>query len=110
MYREFSYANTGNYNIAMNISVIAQAKYISSEEWASSATVASPFWSEAGTTPISTRNSYTVVSAPPVLDRLVFQALKKKWHQERGHTSSTTKIVLCPSYQKIMGMSRSLLK
>jgi hypothetical protein len=37
-------------------------------------------------------------------DGELFQKLKKKWHKERGSTSSTTKIVACLSYYKIIGM------
>jgi len=31
-----------------------------------------------------------------------FQRLIKEWHKERGVTSSTTKIAMCPSYQRII--------
>jgi hypothetical protein len=33
-----------------------------------------------------------------------FNALASKWKKERGVSSSLTKIVLCPSYQKIIAM------
>ena len=42
-------------------------------------------------------------------DGKLFQKLKKQWHKERGATSSTTKIVTCPSYYKIIGMGQSAL-
>jgi hypothetical protein len=38
-----------------------------------------------------------------------FKALVDQWHEERGSTSSTTKIVMCPSYQKIIGMGEKAL-
>jgi hypothetical protein len=33
-----------------------------------------------------------------------FRLLIEKWHKERGITSSSTKMVSCPSYQRIIGM------
>jgi hypothetical protein len=42
-------------------------------------------------------------------DWKLFQALKKQWHKERGSTSSTTKIVMCTSYYKIIGMGQRAL-
>jgi len=39
-----------------------------------------------------------------VEDYFVFKWLVEKWHIERGSTSSTTEMVLCPAYQSIIGM------
>jgi len=39
-----------------------------------------------------------------VHDSSKFSALVAQWRKERGIASSTTKIVTCPSYQKIIGM------
>lgn len=43
----------------------------------------------------------TVVSSE---DWLRFRALAKRWREERGFTSSISKMALCPSYQQIIGM------
>ena len=37
-------------------------------------------------------------------DQAKFDDLVEGWYMERGATSSTTEIVLCPSYQKIIAM------
>ena len=37
-------------------------------------------------------------------DQVIFNMLLKKWHRERGATSSIIKMAMCPSYQKIIGM------
>jgi hypothetical protein len=37
-------------------------------------------------------------------DYFTFRYLIEKWHTERGATSSTTEMVLCAAYQKIIGM------
>jgi hypothetical protein len=42
-------------------------------------------------------------------DGKLFQKLKKKWHKERGYTSSATKIAMCLSYQQIIGMGQRAL-
>jgi hypothetical protein len=34
----------------------------------------------------------------------LFQELAERWREERGPTSSTTDMALCPSYQRIIGM------
>jgi hypothetical protein len=41
---------------------------------------------------------------PVVADSSEFQQLASRWRAERGTSSSTTEIVLCPSYQAIIGM------
>jgi hypothetical protein len=41
---------------------------------------------------------------PIVDDKCEFQRLASQWRIERGSSSSTTEIVLCPSYQSIIGM------
>lgn len=37
-------------------------------------------------------------------DRFIFRALVDQWRRERGPTSSTVDMAVCPSYQKIIGM------
>lgn len=37
-------------------------------------------------------------------DEFKFMRLASQWRRERGSTSSTAEIVLCPSYQAIIGM------
>src|SRR5713226_5563140 len=39
-----------------------------------------------------------------VPESAVFLALAERWNKERGATSSMTKMVMCPSYQRIIGM------
>jgi hypothetical protein len=39
-----------------------------------------------------------------VSDYFFFRVLVEKWRVERGSTSSTTEMVLCPAYQSIIGM------
>lgn len=39
-------------------------------------------------------------------DYSVFECLVQRWHSERGATSSTTEMVLCPAYQSIIGMGQ----
>lgn len=34
----------------------------------------------------------------------LFRVLKLQWHKERKSTSSTSRIVMCPAYQQIIGM------
>jgi hypothetical protein len=34
----------------------------------------------------------------------LFETLRLKWYEERGATSSITQMMLCPSYQRIIGM------
>ena len=41
----------------------------------------------------------------PLIDhKMEFQQLANRWRIERGTTSSTTEIVLCPSYQSMIAM------
>jgi hypothetical protein len=42
-------------------------------------------------------------------DWFEFQRLISAWHNERGITSSLTKIVTCPSYLRIIGMGERAL-
>lgn len=37
-------------------------------------------------------------------DNFIFQTLVEQWRSERGTTSSTTEMVMCPAYQNIIGM------
>jgi hypothetical protein len=41
---------------------------------------------------------------PVISDAALFQRLVHQWHQERGATSSITDMILCTSYQRIIGM------
>lgn len=41
---------------------------------------------------------------PYIDEQAVFQMLVHQWRIERGSSSSTTEIVLCPAYQAIIGM------
>lgn len=45
--------------------------------------------------------SESVLSAPAWFE---FHRLVSAWHNERGATSSITKMAMCPSYQRIIGM------
>jgi hypothetical protein len=47
-------------------------------------------------------------NASPDLER-IFAALVKNWRREIGGTSSSEKIVLSPSYQRIIGLGRAAL-
>jgi hypothetical protein len=38
-----------------------------------------------------------------------FQALVGAWRQERGPTSSTTQMAMCPSYQRIIGLGPAVV-
>jgi hypothetical protein len=44
------------------------------------------------------------VNGPSYEDYLKFRRLVSQWHSERAITSSVTAMVMCPSYQKIIGM------
>jgi hypothetical protein len=53
--------------------------------------------------------SYSVKATPQTLDIIYSDAVKfnqlaEKWRTERGITSSTTAMILCRSYQAIIGM------
>jgi hypothetical protein len=41
-----------------------------------------------------------------IQDELAFRYLVEQWRVERGVASSTTEILLCPSYQSIIGMGQ----
>lgn len=54
--------------------------------------------------------SYQLLATdPPVEQWLKFQQLVKQWQTERGAMSSITEAVLCPAYQRIVGMGESAL-
>jgi len=42
--------------------------------------------------------------APVTSSGVIFKNLVAQWRNERGSTSSTSKMVACPAYAKIMGM------
>jgi hypothetical protein len=35
---------------------------------------------------------------------MLFSTLAQRWKKERGPTSSTTEMAMCPSYQRIIGL------
>jgi len=37
-------------------------------------------------------------------DQFIFDSFVEQWRTERGATSSTTEMILCPAYQSIIGM------
>jgi hypothetical protein len=39
----------------------------------------------------------------------LFDDLVRRWKEERGPTSSTTELALCPSYQRIIGLGPAVL-
>lgn len=45
----------------------------------------------------------------PTLDEQMFSLLVTDWYRERGAKSSTSEIVLCPSYQHIIGLGENAL-
>ena len=47
--------------------------------------------------------------APPPSLEEVFRALAQQWRQERGPTSSTTQLAMCPSYQRIIGLGAAVV-
>ena len=47
-------------------------------------------------------------SAPNNLEE-VFLSLARRWKQERGPSSSTTELAMCPSYQRIIGLGPAVL-
>jgi hypothetical protein len=38
-----------------------------------------------------------------------FRALMRGWREERGPTSSTTEMAMCPSYQRIIGLGPAIV-
>jgi hypothetical protein len=44
-----------------------------------------------------------------VAPETLFRQLVDQWRQERGASSSTTEILLCPSYQSIIGMGEQAI-
>ena len=55
-------------------------------------------------TPDSFRSTLGRVQASKNPIEPVFEALASKWRQETRHISSTTKLIMHPSYQSIIGM------
>jgi hypothetical protein len=55
----------------------------------------------------------TTSTLPPTSPELhlekVFDELAQRWRRERGPSSSTTEIALCPSYQRIIGLGPQVL-
>jgi len=47
-------------------------------------------------------------SAPTNLEE-VFLSLAQRWKEERGPSSSTTELAMCPSYQRIIGLEPAVL-
>jgi hypothetical protein len=44
-----------------------------------------------------------------VSDAVRFEALRVRWHEQRGATSSITQMALCPAYQRIIGMGEKAI-
>jgi hypothetical protein len=42
--------------------------------------------------------------SPPAQLEAIFLDLVCRWREERGPTSSTTELAMCPSYQRIIGL------
>lgn len=38
-----------------------------------------------------------------------FQVLARQWREERGPSSSTTELAMCPSYQRIIGLGPAVV-
>lgn len=49
---------------------------------------------------------YMVYFSEDLTDKLKFNDLVQRWHDERGATSSISDMILCESYQKIIGMGQ----
>src|SRR6266436_5895699 len=47
-------------------------------------------------------------SAPSNLEE-IFLTLARRWKEERGPSSSTTELAMCPSYQRIIGLGPAVL-
>ncbi len=47
-------------------------------------------------------------AAPAALEAL-FDSLVDRWKQERGPSSSTTELAMCPSYQRIIGLGPAVV-
>jgi hypothetical protein len=43
-------------------------------------------------------------AAPDTKLEALFQSLVRQWKEERGPSSSTTELAMCPSYQRIIGL------
>src|SRR4030081_2767188 len=55
--------------------------------------------------------SQVVQSPPPSSAALeaLFDTLVARWKEERGPSSSTTELAMCPSYQRIIGLGPAVL-
>jgi hypothetical protein len=97
-------ASTGNYKITVNKGSASAIPYVIEDNdgiWV--------FYSGIGANTFEVTSISCIHKDHSENDWKLFQRLKKQWHKERGSTSSTTKIVTCPSYYKIIGMGQSAL-
>jgi hypothetical protein len=49
------------------------------------------------------------LAAPNAQLEALFQALVRRWKEERGPSSSTTELAMCPSYQRIIGLGPAVV-
>ncbi len=57
---------------------------------------------------VSLKRTDQLIVRPIIPEGALFQHLVHRWHQERGATSSITQMAMCRSYQRIIGMGRSV--
>jgi hypothetical protein len=57
---------------------------------------------------MTTATSLQPATEPAQLET-VFQDLVRRWKVERGPTSSTTEMAICPSYQRIIGLGPAVV-
>jgi hypothetical protein len=48
-------------------------------------------------------------AAPDASLEVLFQSLVRQWREERGPSSSTTDLAMCPSYQRIIGLGPAVV-
>lgn len=48
-------------------------------------------------------------TAPDAKLDALFQSLVRQWKQERGPSSSTAELAMCPSYQRIIGLGPAVV-
>jgi hypothetical protein len=70
---------------------------------------AQPEWIESLEEPSIQPEQYDLDLDLCVAPETTFRQLVDQWRQERGASSSTTEILLCPSYQSIIGMGEQAI-
>jgi hypothetical protein len=61
-------------------------------------------WIESQESPVIQQEQYNLPLDACIAPEAMFRQLVGQWRLERGASSSTTEILLCPSYQNIIGM------